>query len=154
MNWYQSTHKITFLYALSIQNLWLKNCRYGVKLSNKPKYNQCRLKAIIDHYVMEDEWTGKVTCLIINTLTRDFRSLELNAQVSLFKRNVSVVCPCCRKLFTFSISSPKPGGGGSSSAKLGAKHPYVIIIQVYLNEGPHPFLTGNILIYNEPALYS
>ena len=73
-----------------------------------------------------------------------FSSPEPKAQVSFSDKNLSVVSHCrrrgcwrCRKLFTFSSTGP-------ISTELGTKHPWVMGIQVYSNEGSHPFSRGDI----------
>ena len=67
-------------------------------------------------------------------------SHELKAQVSFSDQNFSVVCCgnlcCCHKLFKFSST-------GQISTKLGIKHPWMKVIKIYSNEGPHHFPRGD-----------
>ena len=73
-----------------------------------------------------------------------YSSPEPKAQVGFLDQNLSVIrchrCFRCRKLFTFSSSSPEPG---PISTKLGTNHLWVKGIQVCSNEGSRPFPMGD-----------
>ena len=59
--------------------------------------------------------------------------------------NLSVVCrgQSCRKLFTFSSSSPEPLGQFQRNLAQSTKHPWLNGFQFCSNEGPQPFTWGD-----------
>ena len=70
-----------------------------------------------------------------------FSSPEPKAQVNFFDQNVSVVRRHrCRKLFTFSSSSPEPLGQFQPNLTQSILSKW---IQVCSNEGPRPFPRGD-----------
>ena len=66
-----------------------------------------------------------------------FSSPELKAQVSFSDNFLSVVCLSTFHIFIFFSRTT-----GSISTKLGTKHAWVVVIQVCLNEKPHPSISG------------
>ena len=83
-----------------------------------------------------------------------YSSPEPKAQVSFSDQNLSVIrchrCFRCRKLFTFSSSSPEPG---PVSTKLGTNHPWVKGILDYSNDRrAPPFPKGRWLRNSENTL--